>query len=420
MAWGPFVGRKQAAFTPSWGRRIVGMEGLRAIAAVTVLVGHVKTHLNHDVDWGIFQFPMHFVLNGLTLFFALSGFLLFRPFATSLLTGERFPALGRYAANRALRIFPVYIVILLLVSLVLGLAYVTPQGDAQTESADMVGYMTNPWLLLMNSTMLQTFFPFSIKTGLGVAWSLTVELVFYVVMPLLAIASLWLRRKVNGRNSMLIALTPAIVIFIIGMVGKTYHKIVFASIPADERFINLWGGTWNAVVSLSFFSHADLFVFGMVAAILVASFETGRISHIYASRARWIAAIVAVGAALAARGAPSFTEDTAWALVCGAVIFFVAMPNKSAQPGVLSKVLDFGPIRYVGLISYSLYLWHVPVIWLVLRLGIVGPETPLGLLANIGIVLAISIGFASVTYFLVEKPALSLKKRTDLRRAGNT
>jgi peptidoglycan/LPS O-acetylase OafA/YrhL len=393
------------------------MEGLRAVAAVSVLVGHVKIHLNPDTEWGLFELPMYFVLNGLTLFFSLSGFLLFRPFASALLTGERFPPLGRYAANRALRIFPVYIAILLLVSLVLGLAYTTPQHSGQVESADLVGYMTDPWLLIVNASMLQTFFPFSIKTGLGVAWSLTVELVFYVVMPLLALMALWLRRKVNGRHAMLLALAPAIVIFAIGMMGKLYHLWVFSSIAPEDKFVNSWGGTWNAVVSRSFFEHADLFVFGMVAATLVAAFETGRIRHEYAARARLIALIVAVVAVVAARPVPTFFEETTWALVCGAVIFFVAMPNRSAEAGLLSRALDLGPIRYVGLISYSLYLWHVPVIWLVLRLGVIAPETPLGLLANIGIVLAISILFASVTYYLVEKPALKLKKRTDRKKA---
>ncbi|WP_306892952.1 acyltransferase family protein [Agromyces albus] len=395
------------------------MEGLRAVAAVSVVVGHVKAHLSLGVEWGPLTWPMYFALNGLTLFFALSGFLLFRPFASALLTGERFPILGRYAVNRVLRIFPVYIVIVLLVSLVLGLAYTAPQGAGQAESGDMVGYMTDPLLLLTNVTMLQTLFPFSIKTGLGVAWSLTVELIFYIVMPLLALLAMSIRRRVQGRHSPILALSPAIGIFLIGMVGKVVKWRIFEDIAPEDWFNSNWGGNWIAVFARSFFAHADLFAFGMVAAVLVAAFETGRIRHELAYRFRVIAAVVGIGAAVGSIVVPNFVVASAFAVACGALIFFVAIPTRSARPGILARGLELRPVVYIGVISYSLYLWHVPVIWLVERVGWVGPQTPLGLVINIVVVLAITIAFASVTYYAVEKPALSLKKRTDRRNADS-
>jgi len=404
---------KQATFVPSWGKRIAGMEGLRAVAAVTVLVGHVKTHLTPETGWGALGPAMFILLNGLTLFFALSGFLLFRPFATALLKGDRFPLLGRYAANRALRIFPAYVVILLLVSLVLGLAYVEPQGRSLSETSGTVGYMTNPLLILVNASMLQTFFPFSMKTGLSVAWSLTVELVFYVVMPVLAIAAMTIRRRVNGRHLLILALTPAIVLLVIGIVGKLVREAIFGSLSKELVFFYDWGGNWVAVFSRSFLVHADLFAFGMVAAVLVSAFEVGVLRHDLASRFRLAAFGMAAVTLLGSRFVPDTFEDTAFAVGFGAAIFFVALPSRSGAPGLLARTLELAPIRYVGLISYSLYLWHIPVIWLVYRLGFVAPDTGWGLFLNSLLVLAVSVGFASVTYYLVEKPALRLKRRTD-------
>jgi peptidoglycan/LPS O-acetylase OafA/YrhL len=406
----------QIAFQPSWGRRIVGMEGLRALAAIGVLIGHTRVHMSDFVSWGVATPLMYLLLNGLTLFFALSGFLLFRPFASALLTGDKFPVIGRYATNRSLRIFPAYIVITLLVSLVLGTAYMTPQLDSLESSGELVGYMTDPGLLLINMTMLQTLFPFSLKTGIGVAWSLTVELVFYVVMPLLAIIAWKIRKRTKGHRGLLIAAVPIIAMFLIGLVGKIVKWSLFQGFTEEERFLYEWGGNWLAVFARSFPAHADLFAFGMLAALLVAAFETERIPHAYAARFRTSAFATAVVMVGATYFAPGDFKDTTLAVAFGAGIFFVALPARTGGPGIVAKSLDFLPLRYVGLVSYSLYLWHLPVIWLVVKFGWQGSETYPGFLWNVGLVFAISLAFASVTYHLIEKPALALKKRTDKRK----
>ena len=71
----------------------------------------------------------HWVLpylpSGLTLFFALSGFLLYRPFAAAIVRAERPPYVRAYLTNRALRILPAYIAILILVGLIFGAANLT-------------------------------------------------------------------------------------------------------------------------------------------------------------------------------------------------------------------------------------------------------------------------------------------------------
>ncbi|MDI9894243.1 acyltransferase [Rhodococcus sp. IEGM 1381] len=393
------------------------MEGLRGIAAVTVLVGHVSIHLARSVDKGVVD-PLFAVMGqGLTLFFALSGFLLYLSFARAIVTGQRFPRIDRFFENRGLRIFPAYIVILLLVSLVFGVAYANSVGpDVGPEGAESsVGYMTNPIKLLANATMLHTLFPSTIKTGLGVSWSLTVELIFYLILRVLAIIAYRLRR--TGISSVILALAPPAVMLGIGLVGKAVQALTVNPVDANERFYLEWGGNWTAVFARSFLVHADLFAFGMLAAVMVAFFNAGVLPASLRQYARW-AGLVA-GLAVVAIGRHTVVEDTVWAALGGAIIMFVALPNRADSPSILARVFEFIPFRYVGEVSYSLYLWHIPVIWFLARHGWVFPETLPGFYGNLALVFVVAVGLASITYYGIERPALKLKRNTVSTRSGS-
>jgi len=77
----------------------------------------------------------------------------------------------------------------------------------------------------------------------------------------------------------------------------------------------------------------------------------------------------------------------------------------------LATFLDVRPIRYVGEISLSAYLWHFPMLLLLGRLGWMAGDTLPGMLHNIVILLAATILAATVTYYLVEKPAMNYARR---------
>ena len=394
---------------PSWGRRLVGIEGLRGLAATAVLASHVRGLVDPGSDLGALTPVVPLLVHGLTLFFALSGFLLFQPFAAALLTRHRRPDVARYAVNRVLRIYPAYLVVLLVVSLVLATANTAPLtlGDAVRE--ERVGFLTNPFLILLNASMLQTLFPFGVQTGIGVAWSLTVELVFYIVMPVLFFI-VW---KLFRRGGVLPALLPAVGMLAIGVTTKALSAPLFAGMSGEQALVAEWGGTWTAVLARSFLMHADLFAFGMAAAVLLTWFRETRESPAAVSAWRWGALGVGASAFLVTRLASfGMFEYTVLALACGGLLLFVATPGRSGSPGVLARTLEWGPIRYTGLVSYSMYLWHMSVIWLVLRFGLFVPGPSVGAyLANVLIVFAGTIALSTVTYFLVERPALLLKDR---------
>ena len=397
--------------TPSWGRRLIGMEGLRGAAAISVLMGHVQVHLAGGVDFGAGDRVLAELGHGLTLFFALSGFLLFRPFASALLNGDRFPDVRRFLLNRVLRIWPAYLVIFALVSFVLGVAYTEPAGrfDGVEGTDDSVGFLTDPLLILTNLSLTQTFFPFSLKTGLGAAWSLSVELIFYLVLPVVSIAAWWLGRR---RRSFRLALLPVLTLLVIGWVGKAIMAATFNPVDATERFYLLWGGDWYAVFARSFLVHADLFAFGMLAALLVAAAEARMLSEPWISRLRWLALGLGVVAVVVSRFAREW-NDSAWAAAFGALILFIALPARSGAHGRLASVLELAPFRFLGLISYSIYLWHLPVLWMLERAGWIAPETWWGYAINVVIVTIVVVALSTLTYFFVERPPLRLKRRTD-------
>ena len=90
----------------------------------------------------------------MTFFFALSGFLLFRPFAAAILARGAMPSVTGYARNRLLRIYPAYFVILLLVSLVFGAAYTVGAPDLAGDAS--VGYLSDPAALGLNLLLVET------------------------------------------------------------------------------------------------------------------------------------------------------------------------------------------------------------------------------------------------------------------------
>lgn len=409
------------AVNPSWGRRLLGIEGLRAFAAVAVMVTHVYGKLGPGAVHGEAERILGFAGNGLTLFFALSGFLLFRPFATAIIDGTPRPGIAIYALNRALRIFPGYIVILVLVSFVLGLSNTQAPtwGDTDYARTDAsIGYLWNPAGFFASLFMIQTMFPATNRLGIGVAWSLSVELVFYILLPLLAILASWVLSR-SGRR-MFAALVPPAVLLALGGAGKAWSWFTLREAPENLRFAMQWGDNWYAVVNRSILVHGDLFAYGMIAAIVVVLAQGGAINARAIQRIRLACIPAALVCGLVGFfGYGRMLNDSLIGLACGALILLVVLPNRRNEHSLIARALEFAPIRYTGMVSYSFYLWHVPVILLLARYGWVLPETPLGLIGNMFVVFAITLAVSSVTYHFVEEPALRLKRRTGSRMADD-
>src|SRR4051794_29134964 len=166
------------AVTPPPGNpRFPLFDALRAIAALCIVATHTSG-LTHFFLAGNPLAPVTSRLNvGVTIFFVVSGFLLYRPFVAARLEQRPAPGLGAYARRRLLRIIPAYWLALTVLAVWPGLEDV---------------FTTHWWRYYL---LLQNLSPNSIFGGIVPAWSLCIELSFYVALPFYAMATATLGRR---------------------------------------------------------------------------------------------------------------------------------------------------------------------------------------------------------------------------------
>jgi peptidoglycan/LPS O-acetylase OafA/YrhL len=399
---------------PSSGARLPGIEGLRAIAACSILVYHTWLYAppgRSNAGLGTLDSFMPSLTYGVILFFTLSGFLLYRPFAAAIVRGRSLPSFGRYLRNRALRILPAYWFILLFCALVLGSVLFWDASGNLTS-----GRLLSAGLLARAAFFLQDYSPSTLLVGIGPAWSLAVEVVFYCVLPLLVVLAAALARGRDRRGRGWAALVPAAVLLFVGVIGKLAAAHFFPpAAPFDD-----WSQNWHSVVVRSFWCQADLFAFGMALAVLRVNSEDGLLRL-----PRWwrpVAALAALGVYAAVAKSPDgqqlsySTRNTLVAAACALVLALVVLAPGGADESRLVRVLETRPIVAAGVVSYSIFLWHEPLIrWLdahgLSRAG--GGGFLVNLLAT-----AVVTGVASIlTYRFVEAPALRLKFRRPIAAA---
>lgn len=383
--------------------RLPGIEGLRGIAALAVVVYHLQSLLGSSTSALALLKPIALFDEGVTLFFVLSGFLLYRPFAAHLLGLAPRPATGRYFANRMLRIFPAYLLVLLITSLVLQMAWLPRETDgAPIRFGTLNWFDTITAALLLQGTEAR-----SIRSGLEVAWTLTIEVGFYLLLPALsALIGLTLRRF---RSPFLPALAAPGALLLLGWCGKLWQQSSFAAAPYAERHDLGWGANWSAVLARSIFVSADLFAYGMIAAVIVvAASQTHRLR---AGLHRWSAPLLATAAIIAILLVAHILKGvftSSWVAVGAAALLLAVVSSGQRSP--LRRILDSRTCRWFGQVSFSLYLWHLPVIrWMQLH-GFVAPDSPLGFGLNILLIGSITLLLSAATYYLVEVQALKLKK----------
>ena len=144
------------------------VEGMRACAAMGVVVTHVAFQTGHSsgVDGRLFgRFDL-----AVAVFFALSGFLLWRGHAAAARDLGAQPRTGHYLRSRVVRIMPAYLVAVVVILSLL------PDADHASLTV---------WLA--NLTLTQIYVPLTLTGGLTQMWSLSVEVSFYLALPILAV-----------------------------------------------------------------------------------------------------------------------------------------------------------------------------------------------------------------------------------------
>lgn len=382
--------------------RIAGVDGFRAVAVLAVLVYHNWLYTApQPEDLGyLSRFVLPHLPVGVTLFFVLSGFLLYRPFVARALTGRTPPTLRHYLRNRALRIFPAYWVILLATGVIL------PANIVRISTTEVELGRLEPTVLLRNAGLVQNYFAGSMDTGIPPAWSLAVEWIFYLVLPFLGmLAILVAARTVGGRGRTVATLVPPVLLFLTGIVTPWIRD-------------NLEPGTMQNALGRSFLNHGDLFAFGMVLAIVMASIEHGglRIPRWWRVPAFGLVAALTLVAMLLAdreliyiyRGAVPYELLTGTAAML--LLALVVLPSADGSFSILTRILDSRAFVALGLISYSLFLWHEPLQRLAFEQGLTLPGVS-GFWANLVILGVVAAALSVLTYRFIEQPALARKAR---------
>jgi peptidoglycan/LPS O-acetylase OafA/YrhL len=353
---------------------------------------------------------------GVILFFTLSGFLLYRPFAAAVLRGQPLPALGTYLRNRALRILPAYWVILLLSGVVLG-SVLVPTGDGELEN----GALRDVDLLARSAVFLQYAHADTVLTGIGPAWSLAVEVTFYVALPGLALVAYALGiRCTTRRGRRLAVLTPPVLLLLVGLSGKAAAAYAF---PGIEPFAG-WRSDWHSVLERSLWTHADLFAFGMTVAVLRVDSEDRllRLPRHWAKGAVFLA-LLAYGLTAHHTYIDEHLSYSPWntvmALACAMALAIVVLPARRPRASRLVRLLEWRPLVAAGVGSYSVFLWHEPLVRWLADHGLTLAGTA-GFIVNTIVLAAVTGGLSVLTYRYVESPALRRRRRTFARRTAES
>ena len=316
---------------------------------------------------------------GVTVFFFLSGYLI-----TTLLRMEYERSgtisLRDFYLRRVLRIWPPFYTVLLLAFL-LGAAGVVPGTPRLGPALAQVFHFTNYWQILHGT--------YGLPEGTGVYWSLACEEHFYLVFPCLF---LLLQRVLPGRRT---AQANAL-LAICGLVLVWRCFLVFSLHASSDR------------TYLASDTRVDSILYGCALAIGGnPMLDEPRTSPAWMRRVLLPIGVILLGVAFLYR-APWYRETLRYTMqgVALVPIFIVAI----REPGFLPmRLLNWKPLRHVGVLSYSLYLSHHVVLYAVPdRLG-VWPHALLALL--------ISFIVAEIIHRYIEKPCARLRHR--LSHSGN-
>jgi peptidoglycan/LPS O-acetylase OafA/YrhL len=372
-------------------------DSLRAIAALAVVTTHMAFFSGVVVGGHAAVRPYLARLDvGVTIFFLISGFLLYRPFARAHQRGEREPRTVAYGWRRVLRIVPAYWLALTVTTIWLGAQHVfTPTGI--------------PTFYLFG----QIYQTPTIAGGLNQAWTLCVEITFYAFLPLWALALRSLRASTPARRLRL-ELGGLALLFVASLAAKVLVLSAQGNGPVHYT---------SALVVLPM--YLDQFAVGMALAVLSVWWEKReelprglRPIDRFPSLA-WLLALAAFWVVSTRIGLDGFiTQRFTHAqyieqhLLYTVVAFGVILPavfGDQTRGFVRQRVLANPVLLWLGLISYGIYLWHQTVFdqlqrWHYNAASVIHPYIGWELAALGG-----SVALAAISYYALERPVLRLK-----------
>jgi peptidoglycan/LPS O-acetylase OafA/YrhL len=383
-------------------------DGLRGIAVLAILSFHCAEYSGRIGLGPLGRLAEVAGGEAVIVFFVISGFLLYRPFAAARAGGKPRPSTGLYSRRRALRILPGYWTALTLLAIFPG----------------VVGVFTGDWWRYYG--YLQLYSAHARSGGIQVAWTLCVEVTFYIALPLWAMTI----RRLPGAGT------------VGGFVRSELAALALVVLGGGAVQIAVSRGHLPYALAVSLVGQGAWLALGMGLAVLsvAGQREPQLVEPIRRLADRpelcWaIGLLAAVGLAvliprhglfglIATVELPqSIPRTVAKLLLEGvlAIAFVLPAVFGDQRQGLARRVLAWRPFVGLGVISYSFYLYHLPIVALLaIKHTTAFSATGLNLMAHVhtartavlfALSLAITTVVATISYRLVELPFLRRKER---------
>lgn len=365
-------------------------DALRGLAVVGIVTFHVSSITGNLGEGAAGRLAEVFGAQAVQVFFVISGFLLYRPWVAARAAGTPRPDVRRYARRRAARILPAYWTALTVLAVFPGI----------------VGVFSGSFWRYYG--FLQLYSHESFGRGIPVAWTLCVEVTFYLLLPVWAAVAArlpWVRGELWLLAAGAAVGTGVQLAFARGHVSD----LLASALPGQLAW--LCGGMALAVLS----------VVAPPRVVAVVRRRPGLCWAVAAGALVWLAALVPDGGlaglvqALAMPAPlPRAALKIALSLVVCAGLVLPAVFGEDAG-GLPRRILRLAPVAWLGTVSYSFYLYHLTIAELLgldadplhFSAGGLGLATSLEPLATPGLLvltLLATAPVAALSYRLVERP----------------
>jgi peptidoglycan/LPS O-acetylase OafA/YrhL len=376
------------------------IDAVRGLACMWVLLFHAAFITGYLTKDGPLQPFLSLAGTAAALFFVLSGYLLYRPFAAANIAGRDAPDSVRFYWGRFLRVVVAYWVALTLVTIVLGTNGIFSWHGLWTYYG-----------------FTQIYDPASALNGLPHAWTLCVEITFYALLPVWAFA---MRRLLHAGREDGRAMAEIVVLAVLFVLSVAYKAWMLLRVdPATFE-----GGA--ALLPLP--NYLDAFALGMAMAVLSVWSERRGVLHDLGEFARrhatliWVAGIALIyagGLLMGFGGHPGERVSDATFFfrfefqVVVAALLLVPVAFREAGPGLVPRLLSTRSLTFLGVISYGFYLYHYAVVDLVDRHMTHGLAfgSNARFWACTAIAVPATIAMGALSWYLVERPSLRLKRK---------
>jgi peptidoglycan/LPS O-acetylase OafA/YrhL len=397
-----------APVIPAEHRRFPLLDPMRALAAISILGVHAALFAGTLEDRPFYGGLLAHLDIGVPFFFVLSAFLLYRPFVEARVLQRDRTSFATYGVRRFARIAPAYWVVLTIAAIVPGVA----------------GAFSGNWWVyygLLQNFPVYTSDPGCVAVpfncGLSTTWSLALEVFFYALLPLFVLAMAWLAKHWRGRNW----LVPELIA--VGVLSAVSF-VIQSRVPQGD--LNVW---------LFFSPLGRGWWFGLGLALAAISVWVQQREREPAP-IRWIrthsaipviaaAVIFLVSSLIILEPGPSLAFPTVSipeymyeyvafgviaALVLAPAIFGVG------ERSFYNRALAHPAMAWLGLVSYGIFLWQMPVLLALDDLGLNDLLPRFQLPLTFGLAFIATVPLAAASYYAVERPLM----RASHRRARRT